>query len=52
MEAFEKAREVDTEPPSSREPWQVSDEIRLILRVAIGVSLVAAMLASVLFLQD
>ena len=41
----------DTEPPSSREPWQVSDELRLLLWVAIGVGLVATMVASVLFLQ-
>ena len=34
------------------EPWQVSDEIRLLLWVAIGVSRVAAMAGCVLFLQN
>jgi len=42
----------DVEPPTSREPWQVTDEIRLLLGVAIVVVIVAAMIASVLFLQN
>ena len=41
----------DTEPPSSREPWQVSDELRLVFWVSLAVGLLAAMVASVLFLQ-
>lgn len=51
-EAREAVAANDTEPPSAREPWQVTDEIRLLLWVSIGVSLVAAMVASVLFLQN
>lgn len=34
------------------EPWQASDEVRILLWVAIGVSLVASMVASVLFFQN
>lgn len=41
----------DVEDPSSREPWQVSAELRPMLWVIVCASLVAAMVASVLFLQ-